>query len=147
MMRVAISTLSFLLLLGWTGLDDQPLPSEATAHISFQSFEIDPSRNYFIARLVNNSPYLLSSCRINLSIYQESSLPPNELILSEWSPFGDLPSSGPIVSENFLIRDPLRPGYSNEVYYELKMDHLRGTAVYVKGLSDLKGRLLVDQKN
>ena len=144
MLRFVISTLGFILLINCTGLDDQGLPPEAAAQVTFQSFEIDPSRNYIIARLVNNSPYIVSSCRIDLAIYPESPLPPNELILSEGSRDVGGSASEVLVSESFLIRDPLKPGYSNEVYYELKIDQLRGTAVYIKKLSDLKGRPVDD---
>lgn len=140
-----ISTLGLILLINCTGLDDQALPPEAAAQVTFKSFDIDPSRNYFIARLENNSPYVVSSCRIDLAIYPESPLPSHELILSEESPDISRSVSKALITESFLIRDPLKPGYSNEVYYELKIDQLRGTAIYVKKLSDLKGRLADDQ--
>jgi len=124
-----------------SGLDDQVLPPDANDQIKFQSFEIDPSRNYILARIINDGPHTLTSCRLSVSFFRQSNLPPNQFILTELN--GSQASKVKelaFLRESFLIREPLKPGYSTEVYYELKIDQLRGSAFYTKELIDLKGK-------
>lgn len=128
--------LAVILCTGCTGLDDEPLAAASQELVIIDSFEIDPSRNYIIAQIKNGSPHTLSSARLKVSLYRESPEPPNSLDFQEGTP----EDQALINSKSFLIRNPLKPGYGTEVYYELKMDTLTGTVIYTYSLNDMKGR-------
>lgn len=138
---INLTPLLLLLFFSCTGLDDQSLPPEAVAKIKFQSFEIDPARNYFIAHILNESSYTLSSCRLKISLYKHEAFPPNGFTLTEADP-SEIQIAGEqaFMVEEFHVRSPIAPGYSTEVYYELNLDQLRGKAVFTKEIVDLKGR-------
>ena len=141
MLKALVLIFALSSLLSCVGLDDEPLPVDAAGKIHFQSFEIDPARNYFIAHIVNESTYTVSSCRIKICLYRHEALPPNSFTLTEIAPSEALISGeNPFLLQEFLVRNPLTPGYSTEVYYELNLDQLRGRAVFTKEIVDLKGR-------
>ncbi|MCF7807072.1 MAG: hypothetical protein K9M49_00545 [Candidatus Marinimicrobia bacterium] len=132
--------LAGLFLLGCAGMDDQPLPADAQGQVYFQSFEIDPSRDYILGRIVNDSPYTLTSCRIAINIYHEDPTEGDALFLTEVQPGDSLRKSSPDISEKLFMRETLKPGYSTEIYFELPMKHLSGQAVYTREIIELKGR-------
>ena len=124
-----------------TDLDDPPLPSDAEGQVYFKSFEIDPQRNYINGRIVNDSPYTLTSCRINIDIYLSGGNPDDSLSLQMVSPKDSLLKHlSPTISEKMLMREPLKPGYSTEVYFEFPMHELHGHAFYTREINGLKGR-------
>lgn len=139
--RTLVLGLFALFLLTCTGLDDKPLPSDAEGQVRFQSFEIDPKRDYILGRIVNDSPYTLTSCRIAINIYMVDQTVADSLQLTEVSPReSSLRGKNPAISEKMFMRETLKPGYSTEVYFEFPMQDLKGQAVYTREVIDLKGR-------
>jgi hypothetical protein len=125
-----------------TGLDDSPLPKDAEGQVYFQSFEIDPKRNFILGRIVNDSPYTLTSCRIVINIFAEASGDTRLVNLMPVEPgSAALKGQKPLVSEKMFMRETLKPGYSTEIYFEFPMDHLGGKAVYTREIVELKGRI------
>jgi hypothetical protein len=47
----------------------------------------------------------------------------------------------PVLSENFFIRETLKPGYSTEVYFEFKLDDLSERNVFTQEIIELKGKV------
>lgn len=138
----AVLVLTALIGTACTGLDDELLPADASGQVYFQSFEIDPARDYILGRIVNDSPYILTSCRIAINIYQDGQTQGESLRLIELQP-GDstLAHQSPDISEKLFMRETLKPGYSTEIYFELPLEHLRGQAVYTREIVELKGRV------
>lgn len=141
MMRAWVLGISTLLVLSCTGLDDKSLPADAEGKVYFQSFEIDPTRDYILGRIVNDSPYTLTSCRIRINIYQDGGVVGESLQLTELQPDDStLTDRVPEISEKMFMRETLKPGYSTEVYFEFPMQELKGQAVYTREIIELKGR-------
>jgi len=134
--------ISTVFCLSCTDLDDKPLPGDALGKVYFQSFEIDPNRNYILGRIVNDSPYTLTSCRIAINIYLDNLETGGSFDLKLVDP-GDtsLTSKTPLITEKMFMRETLKPGYSTEVYFEFPMEQLRGRAVYTRQIIELKGKV------
>ncbi|MCF6237364.1 MAG: hypothetical protein L3J79_00880 [Candidatus Marinimicrobia bacterium] len=139
--RLSLSILFLALFAACTDFDDQALPTDAQGQIYFQEFELNADRGYVLTKLINDSPYTLTSCRFRIKIYPQNSTSELPLKLSEVSS-DDFRTSGsaPGLTEDFFIRETLEPGYSTEVYYELQLKGLGGLAVFTKELVSLKGR-------
>jgi len=138
--RPVLLALVSLLLMVCAGLDDQPLPADTEGQIYFTSFEIDPRRDYVLGRILNDSPHILTSCRIVIMIYPLNQAIQDSLQLTEVS-VGDsvLTNRTPAVSEKMFMRETLKPGYSTEVYFEFPMQDLKGKAVYTLEIIEMKG--------
>jgi hypothetical protein len=131
-----------LLIVTCTGLDDKPLPTDARGQIYFNGFELNAQRNYLLVNLINESPYTLTSCKLKVNIYSIAQSQEDPLILTEVSVNDVMDGEGdaPVLSENFFIRETLKPGYSTEVYFELKLDDLSGRSVFTQEIIELKGK-------
>ncbi|MCF7823919.1 MAG: hypothetical protein K9N35_07065 [Candidatus Marinimicrobia bacterium] len=137
--------LLLLICLMWncTGLDDKKLPTDANGQIYFEEFELNTQRNYLLVKLVNESPYTLTSCKFSVNFYSTTSSQESPLILTEVSSDDvlDLLESVPKRSEIFFIRETLKPGYSTEVYFELNLDDLSRRTIYTQEILELKGKI------
>ena len=140
MIRIILIGVSALLLMTCTGLDDQPLPADAKEKIYFSSFEIDPLRNSILGRIVNDSPYTLTSCQIEIKVYHISPALEGPLTLREVE-LGDegVASLTPVMTERLLMREALRPEYSTEIYFEMRLHDLHGQAIYTREIIKMKG--------
>lgn len=139
--RLSIVLTICLLFVTCTGFDDKSLPPDAGKHIYFQEFEISPKRNYILGRIINNSPYTLTSCQIEIKIYQEGAPSDRALSLKEGK-LKNVSLSGltPILSERMFMRETLEPGYSTEIYFELSLHELQGEAIFTREIIEFKGR-------
>ncbi len=127
--KLFLSGILILIIFGCSGLDDKLLPVDALNHVEFQDVEVNPARNYIRGKLVNNSAYTLTSCKVRISIYLDSPA------------FAETDEKQAAFSKNFFIRASLKPGYSTEVYYEVKLDGLQDYARFTSELFDLKGQV------
>ena len=140
-MKFFLLGIASILITACTGLDDEALPADAEGQIYFKSFEIDPRRNYINGRIVNDSPYTLTSCRIAIDIYVRGQSLGEQLQLTEVSPEDPaLADLSPTISEKMFMRETLKPGYSTEIYFEFPMQDLQGEAFYTRRIMELKGR-------
>ena len=143
-MRKASSLLiASLLIVACTGLDDKPLPSDARGQIYINGFELNAQRNYLLVNLINKSPYTLTSCKFQVNIYSIAQSQEDPLILTEVSAddVKDVEGYVPVLSENFFIRETLKPGYSTEVSFEFKLDDLSERNVFTQEIIELKGKV------
>lgn len=140
--KASILLIGSLLIVTCTGLDDKPLPTDARGQIYFKEFELNPQRNYLLVNLINESPYTLTSCMFQVNIYSMASNQEDPLILTEVNAddMKDDEGGAPSLSEKFFIRETLKPGYSTEVYFELKLDDLGGRSVFTQEILELKGK-------
>lgn len=123
-------------------LDDTALPPDAKTHIYFQAFEVNARRNFVLGKLINNSPYTLTSCRFRIDIYTLSPDSQTPLSLTELEAGTEvMPHQVPVLTKDFLVREALKPGYSTEVYFELRLKDLKGPAVYSQTILELKGQV------
>lgn len=132
-----------VLLVGCTDLDDNALPLDSHTQIYFQTFELNPERNYVLGKLINNSPYLLTSCRFRINFYPELPKSEEPLTLRKIDPKELIPlGKTPTLSKDFFIREPLKPGYSTEVYFEIRLNDLNGSTDFTREIIELKGRVI-----
>ena len=132
-----------LILLGTcNSFDDNALPPDDHDQIYFESFELNPERNYVLTKLVNNSLYTLTSCQFNVSIYTESTpedIPPT---LTKAKPGDAIPTGyQKTLSKTFFIRETLKPGFSTEAYFELRLSDLKGPGIFTYEIDRLSGQV------
>ncbi len=144
-----------LLVVSCSNLDDAKIPKEAYSKVVIDNFDINTDRDFIGGRIVNNSSRVVTSCKFEFRLYRHTEQAElvkgkqpgsdnfgrdNQDEFREYSSSDSLSGMQLLISENFLVRESLKPGYSTEFYFELTMDFDFHSYAYSKEIIQLKGR-------
>ncbi len=120
-----ILMLPALLLITCAKMDDDSIPRDQFNQVEISDFEVNMDRDYIRGKIQNNGDHNITSSVFKFEIYAGND---------------SLDSSNLLLSQNFVVREPLKPGYSTEFYFELKMDYNVSTFLYAYDIVQIKGR-------
>lgn len=127
MKRVKRYILLFAVYLCWacSMMDDNTLPQDQFDQIVISDFEVNMDRDFIRGKIQNKGHHEVTSSIYKFEIYPASASPD---------------SAKALLSQNFIVREPLKPNYSTEFYFELKMDYDETDFVYIYDIVQVKGR-------
>jgi len=135
-----------MLLMTCSVMDDKAIPPDQFNQVEISDFEVNLQRDYIRGKIQNNGKHDITSSIFRFDLYSENaSAPENDINYKRGSMLrytgGDsLNPSRLLLSQNFVVREPLKPGYSTEFYFELKMDYDLLSFLYTYEIIQLKGR-------
>ena len=142
--RLFIS-LILTLFLGCTVIDDKAIPKEQFSQVEISDFEVNMQRDYIRGKIQNNGEHNITSSIFKLEIFSgstrasvNSSVGRNSSVI-RYMGSDSLDISKLLLSQNFMVREPLKPGYSTEFYFEVKMDYELSDFLYTYEIVELKG--------
>ena len=106
-------------------MDDNSIPRDQFDQVEISDFEVNMDRDYIRGKIQNKGRHNITSSIFKFEIYAGED---------------SLDSSKRLLSQNFVVREPLSPGYSTEFYFELKMDYEFSNFIYTYDLVQIKGR-------
>ncbi|NQV43038.1 MAG: hypothetical protein HQ506_11850 [Candidatus Marinimicrobia bacterium] len=106
-------------------MDDDSIPRDQFNQVAISDFEVNMDRDYIRGKIQNNGEHNITSSVFKFEIYAGND---------------SLDSSKLLLSQNFVVREPLKPGYSTEFYFELKMDYEFSNFLYTYNIVQIKGR-------
>ena len=113
------------LLMACSIMDDNTIPRDQFDQVEISDFEVNMDRDYIRGKIQNNGSHNISSSIFKFEIY---------------AGVDSLDASRLLLSQNFVVREPLKPGYSTEFYFELKMDYDHSNYFYTNDIIQIKGR-------
>jgi len=114
-----------ILLITCSQMDDDSIPRDQFNQVAISDFEVNMDRDYIRGKIQNNGEHNITSSVFKFEIYAGND---------------SLDSSKLLLSQNFVVREPLKPGYSTEFYFELKMDYEFSNFLYTYNIVQIKGR-------
>ncbi len=145
-LKTIIMILPVVLLVNCSIMDDNSLPAHKFNQIQISDFEVNMQRNYIRGKIQNNGEHDITSSIFNLEIYRDDSERSgnsnlmSENTVTEYTGKEVLNPENLLLSQNFVVREPLNPGYSTEFYFELKLDYQFDEFLYTHKIVQLKGR-------
>jgi hypothetical protein len=134
-------------ILFWTcsKMDDHAIPMDQYGQVEISDFEVNMERDYIRGKIQNNGEHDITSSIFNLEIYSRDSESvktsfDGENHIVRYTGVDSLEPSRLLLSQNFVVREPLKPGYSTEFYFELKMDYEVTGFLYTYEIIQIKGR-------
>lgn len=144
--NIPVAIMSVALLMACSLMDDNSIPKNEFPKMEISDFEVDMMRWYIRGKIQNNSQYDVSSAILKFDLYSQNMLTRasrdfrDHRSARSYSVGDSLDPARLLISKNFLIREPLKPGYSTEFYFELKMDYNFSEYFYTYEIVELKGR-------
>jgi len=149
MMRVkqgVVMVMVLTLFAACTVMDDNSIPRDQFDQVEISDFEVNLARDYIRGKIQNNGKHEISSSIFKFDLYSgklsasggRNSHDQNSISIKKGSESID--SSFLLLSQNFVVRETLKPGYSTEFYFELKMDYDFSDYLYNYEIIHLKGR-------
>ncbi|MCF7826400.1 MAG: hypothetical protein K9M55_06710 [Candidatus Marinimicrobia bacterium] len=144
--NIIMASMLVALLMACSVMDDKSIPKNQYPQVEISDFEVDMARGYIRGKIQNNSQYDVSSAILKFELYSQSMLTRGSNNFRYRSSarryaVGDSPDPATLLlSKKFLIRESLKPGYSTEFYFELKMDNDFSECLYTYEIVELKGR-------
>ncbi len=129
-----------------TVMDDNSVPKERFNQIEISDFEVNIDRDYIRGKIQNNSDLDITSSIFTFELYSGNfgEYENNKNYLQSSIAFhagpDSLSPSKLLLSQNFVVREPLKPNYSTEFYFELKMDYDISNFLYTHEIFQIKGR-------
>ena len=124
-MKSILMMLPAVLFMTCSQMDDNSIPRDEFAQVEISDFEVNMDRDYIRGKIQNNGTHNITSSIFKFEIYTGAD---------------SLDSSKVLLSQNFVVREPLKPGYSTEFYFELKMDYDYTIFHYSYDIVQIKGR-------
>ena len=153
LLRLGVFCLSLFLVAGCTVADDDVIDKAEYHQMEISDFEINMEHNYIRGKLQNNGSHHITSTHFKLELFRnepqsKASIPNRSrkilqnhaFKISEASPGDSLYDVNQTLSKIFIVREPLKPSYSTEFYFELKMDDPSQDYLYTLRVVQLKGR-------
>jgi len=141
-----IMCLPVILFMNCSIMDDNSLPGDQFNQVQISDFEVNMQRDYIRGKIQNHGEHDITSSIFKFKIYTgNSETSGNTNLINENSAMmytgkDSLDPSKLLLSQNFVVREPLKPGYSTEFYFELKMDYEFYDFLYTYEIVQLKGR-------
>ena len=145
-MKSILMVLCATLITTCSTMDDNAIPKDQFNQVEISDFEVNMERDYIRGKLQNNGEHSITSSIFNFEIYAgsiEGSGATNQMgepTSVEFAGRDSLDTSKILLSQNFVVREPLKPGYSTEFYFELKMDYEVSNFLYTYDIVQIKGR-------
>jgi len=122
-----------------TVMDDKDLPVDQLKLTEISDFEVNLDRDFIRGRIQNNGDHNITSSIFRFELFAEQTGTSGPMTQKVRGDLG-LALKEPLLSQNFVVREPLKPGYSTEFYFELKMDFEHPRFLYAYEIIQLKGR-------
>jgi len=135
-----------ILLMNCSIMDDNSLPVDQFNQVQISDFEVNMQRDYIRGKIQNIGEHNITSSIFEFEIYtgnpgaagNTNLMNKNSVI--NYTGRDPLDPAKLLLSQNFVVREPLKPGYSTEFYFELKMDYEFYEFFYTYEIVQLKGR-------
>lgn len=127
-------------------MDDNSIPRDHFSQVEISNFEVNMQRDYIRGKIQNNGEHNITSSIFELEIYSDSlAVSGNTNLMNQSSAIrytgaDSLDASKLLLAQNFVVREPLKPGYSTEFYFELKMDYEFSNFLYTYEIVQIRGR-------
>ncbi len=127
-------------------MDDNSIPRDQFNQVQISNFEVNMQRDYIRGKIQNTGKHNITSSIFKFEIYSgNTGASGNTNVINESSAINykggeSLDPSKLLLSQNFVVREPLKPGYSTEFYFELKMDYQFSDFLYTYDIVQIKGR-------
>lgn len=132
--------LSILLLsVSCSVMDDKNLPEDQLEQVKMSDFEVNLDRDFIRGKIQNIGNHHITSSIFRFELFAENTGLPGPAV-QEVTGHIQQTMKEPLLSQNFVVREPLKPGYSTEFYFELKMDFDDLRFLYTYEIIQLKGR-------
>ncbi|MBT3228036.1 MAG: hypothetical protein HOD43_04475 [Candidatus Marinimicrobia bacterium] len=138
--------LTGILILSCSVMDDTTIPKDQFTQVEISDFDVNMQKDYIRGKIQNNGEHNITTSIFKFEIYvgsQEVSRRTNLMNESSANKYTGKDSLNPLnllLSQNFVVRETLKPGYSTEFYYELRMDYEFHDFLYTYEIVQLKGR-------
>lgn len=143
--RTILSGAMIILLLGCIGMDNESIPLEQFDKVKISDFEVNLERDYIRGRIENQGTYDITTSIFKLILYsQERSATEgsNQVPNIRHVQASMVEPNSQLFTQNFVVREQLKPNYSTEFYFELKLDYEGIDILYTYEIIDLKGKKL-----
>lgn len=139
---VLLLCLTVFLFMNCTGMDNETIPSDQYEEVKINAFEVNLERQYIRGEIQNLSEYDITTSIFRLVLYGAERKPEGRgihvsIVQHAGPEVIDLPPR--LFSQDFVVRERLKPGYSTEFYFELKMDYEGMDILYTHEIIGLKG--------
>jgi len=139
---IFIMWLVVTLIVACSVMDDNPISRDQFSEVGISDFEVNMQRDYIRGKIQNHSEHNITSSIFKLEIFSGSTRAAvNSSVGTVIRHMGSesLDLSKLLLSQNFMVREPLKPGYSTEFYFEVKMDYDLSDFLYTYEIVELKG--------
>ena len=138
--------ISLLLIMTCSVMDDDAISKDQFNQVEISDFEVNLQRDYIRGKIQNRGKHDITSSIFRFELYSGNlggsgdDFNYNQVSMVNSSEGDSLEPSRLLLSQNFVVREPLKPGYSTEFYFELKMDYDFSSYLYSYTIIQLKGR-------
>ena len=145
-MKLTLLLLLFILIATCSTMDDNSIPRDQFSQVQISDFEVNMDRDYIRGKIQNNGKHDITSSIFEFALYSGSFEPAENTqqmranSIREYLGEGSLDTSKLLLLQNFVVREPLKPDYSTEFYFELKMDYESTNFLYTYDIVQIKGR-------
>lgn len=123
-------------------MDNESIPMDQFNKVEINDFEVNLERDYIRGRIENKGSYDLTTSIFKLNLYtkkRSEAENSSQIPQVRYAEASEIDPTYKIFSQNFVIREQLKPNYSTEFYFELRLDYEGFDILYTHEIIDLKG--------